>query len=298
MKKAKEIYPNFFVIGGTKCGTSSMHYYLRQHENIYVPGKKEVDFLREGEMSGSRIVEKYKDYFSPGEGYKRRGDVTPGYLYWPKKVIKNIKSIYGDCKHNIKFILIIRDPVERFWSHYLHLKREGREDREFEEIVNGIDAGEWVSYEDWTSRYYQEGLYAYYLREWLSIFDIRQFMIIKSERLRSDTTNVMGEVFDFLGVCKKDCIDTKKINKASRVWSSKIKNFIGKPPEIVRFFVSSVLSKPKRREIRQKIKFWNQKEYEEKPSIPNSFREVLRSYYMEDINKLESITGRSLEDWK
>ena len=121
----KNKLPNFLIVGAAKCGTSSMHNYLNQHHDVFMCDPKEPHFLINKEIGTERISvgvsEKiaYEKLFLDGENLKYRGESSVMYLMYPEIVIPKIKEYLGN---DVKIIIMLRNPVERAYSGYQHVK--------------------------------------------------------------------------------------------------------------------------------------------------------------------------------
>ena len=132
--------PNFIVIGAPKSGTTSLFYYLGQHPDIYLPVRKELHFFSYEELSkrnhgpgDAEIVgnlcatyEQYVAHYRDVKTERAIGEVSPSYLYYSASA-ERIYSMLG----SIKIIAILRNPIDKAYSQYMHLKRDGREDLDF-----------------------------------------------------------------------------------------------------------------------------------------------------------------------
>ena len=172
--------PNFLVIGAAKSGTTSLYHYLGQHPQVYVSPVKEPNFFAlEGEKpdfrapgSEERInswsvtdVEAYRALFEGAGEEEALGEASAMYLYSEKAP--------GRIRHhlpNTKLVAVLRDPVERAYSSFLHLKRNGREP--LDDFVEALEAEErrirdnW----EWIWHYKNMGFYHEQLRRYHEAF--------------------------------------------------------------------------------------------------------------------------------
>ena len=128
--------PNFIIAGFPKCGTTSLHHYLDEHPEIYMPTQKELHFftcnilskLNKGpkdsivKQTQINSSEKYLNFYKSVRNEIAIGDASPSYINYPSQ-FKKIKEYLNDPK----VIIILRDPIDRAYSNYLHLKREHRD---------------------------------------------------------------------------------------------------------------------------------------------------------------------------
>ena len=143
-------------------------------------------------------------------------EVTPWYVRrpWTARRIKNIFP-------NIKLIVVLRNPVDRTYSHY-HLSKQSNENREFRKVIEEDmeNISTWnidQKNDDYFSNQVQNsniarGFYHEQLVPWYDIFSKEQIMIIPSEKLASETQHTLKDVFEFLGLPEYNIKNTKKVN--------------------------------------------------------------------------------------
>ena len=106
--------PNFIIAGAEKSGTSSLLFYMSEHEDIFTPAKKEIHFFDDGDNFNEGI-DWYKQWFTGWSGEKAIGECTPIYMYFPE-CAQRIHDVYPE----MKLIFILRNPVDRAYSNYWH----------------------------------------------------------------------------------------------------------------------------------------------------------------------------------
>lgn len=178
--------PSFLVIGAMKAGTTSLYHYLRHHPQIFMPDTKEVNFFNPLRHWG-RGVEWYRQQFAeaPSDALMI-GEASTSYTKFPwiRDVPARIRSVLGD----IRLIYLIRHPIERMQSHYLHNLSTGQEWRPIQHAF----AEE--------PMYLNISRYALQLEQYALHFARSQLLLIESNDLREDRPAVLREVFGFLGV--------------------------------------------------------------------------------------------------
>src|SRR5438067_1876114 len=132
--------PNFFIVGAARSGTTSFNRYLSQHPQVYITPRKEVHFFaahhfpRTGpgdEAINRRVIgeeEQYAQLFAGVAGEKAIGESSVFYLCFPGTAERIAQAV-----PDAKIIVLLREPVDRAYSSYMHLVRYGREHLGFEE---------------------------------------------------------------------------------------------------------------------------------------------------------------------
>lgn len=287
--------PNFFILGAAKCGTTSLYHYLKQHPEIYLPRDKEPHFF-DNDTFWNEGLETYLDrHFQGAERYPVRGEATPAYFHQYEKVIPRMKQVYRDMIP--KFILIFRDPVDRAWSHYLHMKRNGLEKEDFGRALKLEEKRLQENPHQWWG-YFRDGLYARQLEPWLNAFPRSQFKFILTEDLKQHPTIVCKEIFTFLGVTSTYTINTEFVaNRASRPRSELLTLFLYHPFWLKKL-VKPLLPPYARKRIREAIQHINVTPLKEKPKLGSELEWLIREKYMPEIERLEHLTGLNLSKWK
>ena len=203
--------PNFLIIGPPKCASTSLHFYLGQHPDIYVSKVKETNFFTHDYYKGLSF---YSRYFADAGNAKKIGEATPSYFFLPF-AMDRIKKDLPDAK----LIVTLRNPVDRAFSHWLMFKEAGVEQKSFREAIEiNLEQLNRVSFEGeegaklWDSRryangdekwiriYIQPGLYATHLERLYSMFNNDQVKVIFLEDIKSDLQQTLQSVFEFLDV--------------------------------------------------------------------------------------------------
>jgi hypothetical protein len=183
----KESYhlPNLIVIGAMKCATTSLHYYLGLHPEIFMSPKKELNFFI-SQGNWHRGLAWYKSNFT-GEA-KIYGESSPNYANYPFSwvVPERIHALVPEAK----LIYIVRDPIDRIISHYVHQYAVGREHRMLSEALANLEDNPYIS----------RSMYAMQLEPYLETFPQSQLLVIAQEDLCSHRKETLREVFRFLEV--------------------------------------------------------------------------------------------------
>ncbi len=184
--KGPGLLPNLLVIGAMKGGTTSLWEYLRQHPEIFMSPTKEIHYFDEASHR-NRGVGWYEQHFEGASAEHRIvGEATPAYTRFP--LHRDVPARAAELLPGVKLVYVLRDPVARIRSHYLHHRSLGIESLPFARAV--VEHSTYVD----TSRY------ALQIDQWLRHFPREQLLVLTSERLRKAQRETMAEVYAFLGV--------------------------------------------------------------------------------------------------
>jgi hypothetical protein len=203
--------PDFVIIGAQKCGTTFLYQLLAQHPYVKPGFAKEVHYFDLQFRKGDNW---YRSNFPVQMRNSRKyitGEASPYYLFHPHAPKRASAVIPG-----VKLIVLLRNPVDRAYSHYQHqLKRVKGEARETLTFEGAIEAEErmlpgevskmlqdeyYESSFHRTRSYLSRGIYVDQLLVWASFFQRQQMFILKSEDLFNGTTNALEGVLDFLEI--------------------------------------------------------------------------------------------------
>lgn len=208
------VMPHFIIIGGQRCGTTSLFNYLVQHPCIIPAIKKEVHYF---DLNYSKNKGWYLAHF-PSLPYVmcrelRLGsrcltfEASPYYLFHPA-VPKRIANAIP----KVKLIVLLRNPVDRAYSHYNHEVRLGEEKLSFEDAIereiNGLhcDFKRLINDKDYCSfghqhySYLSRGIYVDQLKRWKLYFPPKNMLIIKSEELFGNPHLTLSNIFQYLEI--------------------------------------------------------------------------------------------------
>jgi len=207
------IGPDFIIIGAQRCGTTSLYNTLKKYLYIAPALKKEIHFF---DMNFKQGMDWYRAHF-PSYVYKytkkmRRhdfitGEASPYYFFHP-----HVPKRIAELLPKVKLIALVRNPIDRAYSHYHHEVRLGYETLSFEEAIAREDerllaeTAKMQKDEDYSSfnhrhySYLSRGVYIDQLMNWMRFFPREQILILPSEDLYSEPQATMGHVLEFLGL--------------------------------------------------------------------------------------------------
>lgn len=176
--------PNLVVIGAQKCGTSALHYYLGLHPEISMSRPKELNFFIR-KRNWHLGLEWYESHFH--EDRKVRGEASPNYTNYPqfKGVARKMHGIVPDAK----LIYLVRDPIDRMVSAYLHNKHKGRVDGDLAETITE-PGGSYLR----RSRYHKQ------VQRFMQHYPRSSLMIVDQADLLDRRQETLSQVFRFLEV--------------------------------------------------------------------------------------------------
>ena len=191
---------DFIIVGSPRCGTTSLYKYITSHPQILPAAHKEICFFSEHFNKG---IAWYRSHFPPSidAHHFLTGEATPTYLTHPLAA----ERLHG-CFPQAKLIVILRNPVDRAFSHYQMLVRRGTERRSFEKAIDSelqlLAGATETSLEDraqWKDCHYiYKSLYACSLKQWMKLFPREQFLILQSEEFYANPAATLKQVFEFL----------------------------------------------------------------------------------------------------
>ena len=283
--------PNFFIIGAAKCGTTSLHYYLAQHPEIFLTKVKEPHFF-DNDNEYVKGYDYYLDrYYKGSETYKIRGEATPNYLHQGEKVAGRILQDVGS---DLKFVVLLRDPVQRAYSHYQHMVRNGLEQRDFN---SALDVDKSRSEIDGWYTYYLDGFYYNQLQSWVETFGRERFLFLLSDELSGSPAASLSQIYDFLGVDRDFQISNLSRKNTQGQSRSKLLMKILNTQNPIKAIAKAIVPKSRRRNIETFIRKLNTRRIESNDKISADIAATLKQAYRNDILQLEELVSKDLSSW-
>jgi len=290
--------PNLLIVGAAKSGTTSLHNYLNQHPSVFMCSPKEPHFLINNEIGEQRIpkgvlnVEDYKFLFKGASAMKYRGESSVMYLSFPEFAIKNINKYLSK---NVKIIIMLRNPVERAYSGYQHVKRYNlMESLSFEKALDQSE-NRYQNISNMTpaSRYLELGMYFEQVKIFIEEFD--DVHVIIYDDYKNDFNSEIDNVFKFLD------LDAFKVNADEKHmvggWQWKndwIKSLMMKKNLFKTALKFLLPFKSLRKSIMVNLKKGNTNKIEK---INPETEKWLKEYYKSDIKKLSLLLDKDLNNW-
>ena len=290
--------PNLLIVGAAKSGTTSLHNYLNQHPDIFMCSPKEPHFLINNEIGQQRIrqgIRSLKDYvslFSEKSHLKYRGESSVMYLSFPEFTTKNIQYYLED---DIKIIIMLRNPVERAFSGYQHVKRYNvMETLSFEDALN-ICEERYNDIKNLTpaSRYLELGNYYKQVKFFKENFD--NIHVVIYDDYKRAFNSELNKIFDYLQVARIQVNKDTKHMVGGWEWKNNFIRMIMTQQNFLRSLLRIVLPfKSLRQYIRLQLQKANTKEVEK---ISPETKKWLKAYYKKDVAKLSLLLNVNLNHW-
>jgi hypothetical protein len=131
--------PTYLIAGAMRSGTTALNSYLREHPDVAVSSTKEVHFF---DSFYDRGVEWYREQFPHSESARAVGEATPNYMF-STTALDRIKETLPD----VKLVVMLRNPIDRAYSHYWHDKARGKTEGDFgENVKREMDGDQGLNY--------------------------------------------------------------------------------------------------------------------------------------------------------
>jgi hypothetical protein len=274
--------PNLLVIGAPKCGTTSLHYYLGLHPEVYMSAPKELNFFQDPNCLDK--LDLYASLFDQRSPV--RGESTANYSRHP--MIAGIPERISAALPDVKLIYVVREPVERAVAHYVEAVTTGSERRTFEQAFGDLD--------DPYNLYLATSRYASQIERFLECFSPDDLLVVDQADLRSRRAETLQRMFRFVGVddsfATQDFDRTlnttgdKRSMRAAGRWlrqTAPARAVVRLPPRF-----REPLLRPVRRLLSDPVQV---------PSPGSSLRRRLVHALEDEVSRLREMTGESFAGW-
>lgn len=293
--------PNFLIIGAAKSGTTALYHYLKQHPQVYMSPQKETNYFA---FEGQRVcfngpgdegtsdsiitsLRSYEDQFADVSNETAIGEASPWYLY-SERTADNVYRRIPDTK----LIAVLRNPVDRAYSSYLHVRRHGRESLSFEK---GLLAEEDRIAQGWEPiwHYKRVGFYSEQVERFVGRFGPDQTRLYLYDDFLDDPAGTMKNIYEFLGVDPGFVADTSMRPNVTGVPKSKLLGRLVFEPNVLKSAARKFVPGHLRYEMSQRLG----RRLLVKPSLDGDTRVKLSRMFKPDILKLQDLLGRDLSAW-
>jgi len=223
--------PDFIIIGAKRGGTTSLYNYLLEHPSVQplFPGRQRIKGVHYFDSEFHRGPDWYRSHFPLQAGGRHiarpwiapaiAGEASPYYLFHPL----GAERLARECPQ-ARLVVLLRDPVERAYSHYKERVRHGAESLSFEAALDAEPdrlRGEAerivaepgyrsVAHENYS--YLTQGRYLDMLPRWFELFARDRCYLAASEEFYADPGRIVGEVWSFLGLPPAQLRSGKRYN--------------------------------------------------------------------------------------
>ena len=292
--------PNFIIIGAMKAATTSLYTYLKQHPDVFMTTIKEPMFFNNFQNNNKFKVlgrktkkittfEQYYPLFDAVKNEKAIGEASPAYIS-----NEDCPSLIQQYLPNTKIIAVLRQPVARAYSNFLHARRADREPiADFETAFNKEAERK---AENWSPLYHykDKGYYAEQLERYYTLFPEENIKILLFEDLVNNPIETTQELFKFLNIDKSFIPETSKKANVSGTpkgifgWIIMKLRYYNLIPNIQfsNYLPDSII-----------LLIFNSAYKKAKPLVPEIKKRLTHIYYKEDILKLEKLIEKDLHHW-
>ena len=282
------MWPNLYIAGAPKCGTSSLHVYLQGVPGIFMSRIKEPNFFAriaipdDHPIMPIRDEGRYLQLFAAAGDARYRGESSPSYLEDPEA-----PYLIDRAAPDAKVIVSLRDPVERLHSHYLMLLNNRPALGGFlEEAKRGLT----LQHDRSLSLLWPEtGRYHDSVRRYMDVFGADRFKVLIFEELSADAPGTLRQVLDFLGIEHPVNDDAPPKHRGHGQARGPLVRYLFGNKAIARA-AEKWIPAELRKLIREKFLV----KQVPKPEIEPEAREFLLEYYADDVRRLAELLGRPL----
>ena len=283
---------DFFIVGAPKAGTTSLYHYLNEHLEIEMSSQKEPDFFSDKSLQKQKLyyaknridtIEKYNSLFQR-EDVILRGDASVSYLFYedvPHKLIQ--------YNPDAKIIIMLRNPIDRAFSHYLMDYGLGLISESFETIIQKQSKHKNANL--FYQQYIQVSEYAKQIKRYLEVFSKDNIYFIDYEDFKNKTSDIVNSVLMFLAV--NDDFQSY-LRKKHNTYTAPKNRIIRYVYSFVSFrnMLANILPRNLTKIIRNLL-FRSDK----KPKLSDSTRDFLKKHFESDVRELSKLLNKDFAKW-
>lgn len=291
--------PGFFVVGAPKCGTSALTHYLNRHPEIFMPeGRDPTYFGSDLYKETPPDLSAYLSFFERAGGAKRVGETSVWYLY-SRRAAAEIQAFDPDAR----IIIMVRNPVDKMYSHHSQLVYSGNEDIEDFEAALEAEPYRLKGLRIPPTNHRPEGLlyreaarFAGQVERYLNVFGWERVHVVVYDDFQNDAPATYRRVLEFLGVSPDFEPGFTVVNPNKRTRSKALRSFLQEPPETMRSLTRSALPGPVRYRVKEVARHLNTR-YEPRPPMDPELGRRLRREFALEVEGLGGLLGRDLSHW-
>jgi hypothetical protein len=294
--------PDFAVVGAMKAGTTSLYHYLEQHPEVYMTSREEPHFFSyPGEtvaydgpgdewLNENAVTDRgqYRALFSQPED-RVTGDVSPLYLYTPAA-----PETFRELRPDVTLIAVLRNPVERAYSSFMHLRRDDREP--MSTFAEALEAEEKRIEQHWAPIWHftRASMYGRQLERYRWFLDREQMHVVLFEDFKEETEEVVTKIYDWIGVDSSFTPEMTVHNASGLPYSQLAHDFLsGRHP--VKEAIKPLIPSSWRKRLAHAVKNLN---LQSSPFLDETLRrQLIREVFADDLRRLESLIDRDVSHW-
>lgn len=278
--------PNFFIIGAMKAGTTSLHQYLARHPQVFMCEPKEPGYFSEPD-AWARGVDWYLSLFAKAGDAKVIGESSTHYTKLPTK--PGVPERIRDFNPEARFVYLMRDPLERMLSHYLHMVRDlgpYAERRRLDRAVLGDP--ELLGISD----------YAMQLRPYFNVFGRDRVRCLTFEEMIADPAGVTEGILGWLGVTTP--VPRDIFERRFNARPAEVRRATGRGLPNGRSYSrpGAAIAALLPRALRRFAKGLGSEAVETTPDVTAPVLDELRPLVRERVADLSALLGRTFPEWK
>ena len=284
---------DFFIVGSPKAGTTSLYHYLNEHPQVEMSSQKEPNYFSDLAIQHQQIyyytkrvnqLERYHELFKNKSQNMIFGEGSVSYLFY-----KNVAADIKEYNPKAKIIIMLRNPIDRAFSHYLMDYRLGFVTESFEDIINKKSSHKNAHL--FYQQYIEVSQYTKQIERYIKEFNIHQILFIDYEDFKDDAGKVVKRVYNFLGIesgfkaeiNKKYNTFTMPNNKCIRFLYSFIplrKSLSYLIPQVVINSINNVFFKK-----------------DKQSELLSNTRKQLKQFFSEDVKALSLLLNKDFSKW-
>lgn len=274
-------WPNFFVVGAPKAGTTSLYFHLRNHPQVFLPANKEPRYFSP-DARDRVTLEDYRRLYQGARGFPAVGDMSPCYL-----LDEGAAGRIHEVAPRAKIVVLLRDPVARAWSDFLFCRSLGIEPQtSFREALRRYEDR---NAQDWylSRLYIEQGLYAAQVRRYQETFGRDCVLVLLFDDLKENPRDLFRRLAAHIGV-DPGYFDQADLSEPLNPYRMPKQRAL---VDLVRSLrLQTLLPLPLLRRVRP-LFF-----HTSKPSLDDESRRLLQGIYDPDVRQLENLLGQELPE--
>jgi hypothetical protein len=278
------VLPDTFIAGVQKCGTTTLHHMLARHPEIFFPrAPQEIHFFDVDE-NFRKGLDWYAGLFRGWKGQRVVAQTSPLYFFEPA-----VPARIHEAIPHARFILILRNPVDRAYSHYWHEVKHGAETLSFEEALSrepdrirkGFEGRRHYSY-------FSRGEYATQFARYLEYFPRERFLALRFEDLAENVEEILRRCAEFLGVPLVGFSESRRmhsVRNTARMPRSRLAHSFGRKVGTTLPWLGSAIARLNLKPTKY-------------PAMSPETRRRLAQSFENEIRKTAVVTGLDLTAWQ